>query len=509
VGRARGAESQLIATTLDNAVLNTALPSLARSLHATTSDLQWITNAYTLVFASALILAGGMGARLGSRAALLGGLVVFGGGSATAALSDSPAQLIAWRAVMGLGAAFIMPATLAIITRIFTPAERPKAYAVWSAAAGIGVVVGPVTGGLLLEHYSWSSAFWINVPLVVVALVAVLIVVPSVPTARERRLDVLGAVLVTAAVALLVDFIIQAPVRGWSDSFGFAELGLALVLSTLFPIWQLKTTSPLVRLDLFANRTFLVAALSLSVVFFVMFGMLFELTQYLQLVKGFSPLKAGLGGVPFAVGMAITAGTSALIGKRVAVRWIIVVGLVLCGLGLLVTAATKVSTPFWHILVANGVIGLGMGMMMAPASLQINNSVPAEFISMASALNSVIRELGGVLGIAVVGTVTSTAYKATSGLPLDGADLATVHVAAGNLPPKVARQAIEVAHKAFTSAMDRILVGVCVAFVAALLAAIIRPAANPAHTPKDSSVDSLGDPPVEVPAEVALGTQPA
>jgi EmrB/QacA subfamily drug resistance transporter len=499
----------LVATTLDNSVLNTALPSLARSLDASTSDLQWITNAYTLVFASALILAGGIGARLGSRRALIGGLVTFGAGSAIAALSNSPELLIVWRAVMGLGAAFIMPATLAIITRIFTPAERPKAYAVWSAAAGIGVVIGPVTGGLLLERYSWSSAFWINVPLVVVALVAVLFLVPNVPTVREGRLDVLGAVLVTGAVALLVDFIIQAPDRGWTDTLGLVELVSAVVLGALFLLWQLKATWPLVRLDLFANRTFLVAALSLSVVFFVMFGMLFEVTQYLQLVKGFSPLKAGLGGTPFAIGMAITAVASAFIAKRLSVRWIIVIGLTMCGIGVLVMSTSEVSTPYWHVLGANAIIGLGMGMMMAPASLQINNSVPPQFVSMASALNSVIREFGGVLGIAVIGTVTSAAYKASPDLPLGGMDVTKVHVAARSLPPDASRQAIEVADRAFTAAMDRgILVGAGLVFVTALLVAVIRPAANPVHDAGEVS-DGPQDAPVELPAEAAAGMRAA
>src|SRR4051794_18547587 len=307
----------LVAVTLDNSVLNTALPSLAHALRASTSDLQWITDAYTLVFASALILAGSLGARLGSRNALLGGLVVFGGGSAIAALSDSPAQLIAWRAVMGLGAAFVMPATLAIITRIFPAHERPKAFGAWSAAAGIGVLIGPVTGGALLEHYSWSSAFWINVPLVAFALRAVFALAPAVPAVRGGRLDVPGALLSTAAVAALVDAVIQAPSRGWADAVTLAEFAAAAVLLAAFLLWQrflsARGGSPLVRLELFANRTFAVAALSLAVVFFVLFGTLFELSQYLQLVHGYTPLVAGLGAMPFAVAMATTSATSPLI----------------------------------------------------------------------------------------------------------------------------------------------------------------------------------------------------
>ncbi|HTJ33498.1 MAG TPA: MFS transporter, partial [Dactylosporangium sp.] len=398
----------LVAVTLDNSVLNTALPSLAHALRAGTSDLQWITDAYTLVFASALILAGTLGARLGPRNALLGGLVVFGGGSAVAALSDSPGQLIAWRAVMGLGAAFVMPATLAIITRIFPPVERPKAFGAWSAAAGIGVLIGPVTGGALLEHFSWSSAFWINVPLVAFALAAVLYLVPAVPTVRTGRLDLLGALLSTAAVAALVDAVIQAPSRGWLTGVTLGEFIAAAVLAGAFILWQRRASSPLVRLDLFANRTFALAALSLAVVFFVLFGTLFELSQYLQLVHGYTPLVAGLGAMPFAVAMATTSATSAVVSRRLGVRVTLAVGLLLATAGLLVLATTGVHTPFWKVAVGTGIIGLGMGMMMAPASLQISGSVPPQFASMASALNSVIRELGGVLGIAVLGTVVSS-----------------------------------------------------------------------------------------------------
>ncbi|WP_433608395.1 MFS transporter [Dactylosporangium sp. CA-139114] len=474
----------LVAVTLDNSVLNTALPSLAHALRAGTADLQWITDAYTLVFASALILAGSLGARLGSRNALLGGLVVFGGGSAVAALSDSPGQLIAWRAVMGLGAAFVMPATLAIITRIFPAHERPKAFGAWSAAAGIGVLVGPVTGGALLEHYSWSSAFWINVPLVAFAVAAVLAVVPAVPAVRGGRLDVPGAVLSTAAVAALVDAVIQAPTRGWTGAGTLAEFAAAAVLALVFVLWQRRAAFPLVRLDLFTNRTFAVAALSLAVVFFVLFGTLFELSQYLQLVHGYSPLVAGLGAMPFAAAMAATSATSPLVTPRLGTRGTLALGLLLVTAGLLALATTGVHTEFWRIAAGTAVIGLGMGMMMAPAGLQISGSVPPAFASMASALNSVIRELGGVLGIAVLGTVVSSAYRSSvatgspAGLDLGpaGTDLPTAHRFAATLPAPAAQHVIAVADHAFTHAMSRgALIAAGISLLMALTVLIVRP----------------------------------
>ncbi|GAA2636555.1 MFS transporter [Dactylosporangium fulvum] len=476
----------LVAVTLDNSVLNTALPSLAHALRASTADLQWITDAYTLVFASALILAGTLGARLGSRRALLGGLAVFGAGSAVAALSDSPGQLIAWRAVMGLGAAFVMPATLAIITRIFPPAERPKAFGAWSAAAGIGVLIGPVTGGALLEHYSWSSAFWINVPLVAVALGAVLWLVPSVPAMRTGPLDLLGAALSTASVAALVDAVIQAPARGWLDRVTLAEFAVALVLAAGFVLRQRRAAAPLVRFDLFANRTFLVAALSLAVVFFVLFGTLFELSQYLQLVHGYSPLVAGLGAMPFAVAMAATSATSAPLSARLGVRATLATGLLLATVGLLLLATTGVHTPFWKVAVGTAVIGLGMGMMMAPASLQISGSVPAQYTSMASALNSVIRELGGVLGIAVLGTVVSSAYRSGVGTSTGpaGTDLPTAHAVAATLPGDSAQRLLSTADAAFTTAMDRgALVAAAIAFAMAVVVILVRPSRHAQPAP--------------------------
>jgi EmrB/QacA subfamily drug resistance transporter len=467
----------LVAVTLDNSVLNTALPSLARALRASTSDLQWITDAYTLLFASALILAGAVGARLGSRRALIGGLAVFGGGSALAGLSNSPAQLIGWRAVMGLGAAFVMPATLAIITRMFPPAERPKAFGIWSAAAGVGVLVGPVTGGALLDHFTWRSAFWINVPLVAAALVAIALFVPgssaAAPAQRIGRLDVAGAILSTAAVATLVDAIIEAPDRGWLARTTLLELGATALLGTAFVTWELRRDEPMVQVRLFKNHRFVLAALALAVTFFALFGTLFELSQYLQLVHGYTPLIAGLGAMPFAFAMATTSGTSSLVSARLGPRGPLTVGLLLVGGGLALLSRSSAGSAFAYVAAATAVVGAGMGMMMAPASLEITGSVPTQYASMAGALNSVVRELGGVLGIAVIGTIVSAAYRATlSKTPGAGRDISAAPVA-------------------FTDAMDRgVLVAAAVALVAALLifVGLRRPSRPPVPEPAREAV---------------------
>lgn len=324
----------LVVTTIDNTVLNTALPALAGALSASTADLQWINNAYTLVFAAALITAGSLGARFGHRRALVGGLTVLAAASAAAALSDSTGQLVAFRAVMGLGAAFVMPATLSVIVALFGPRERGRAIAVWSATAGIGIVAGPVTGGLLLDHFAWGSVFWINVPLAAVALTAVLLLVPALPGRRTGRLDVPGLLFSATGLAALVDVIVQGPERGWLTATTAVEAAGAALLLTAFTLWELRTAHPMVDVRLFADRTFSVAGGILGITFFALFGLLFGYTQYLQLVHGFSPFEAGLGALPFALSMAATAGTSDRTATRFGPRNTVAAGLAVMAAGL-------------------------------------------------------------------------------------------------------------------------------------------------------------------------------
>lgn len=476
--------STLVAVTLDNSVLNTALPSLARDLQASTADLQWITDAFTLVFAATLLLAGSLGARWGAGRALLAGLAVFGGGSAVAAFADSAGELIVWRAVMGLGAAFVMPATLAIIMRMFTPAERPKAFGVWSAAAGIGVLVGPVTGGALLEHFSWASAFWINVPLVLVAIVLIARIVPGVPAQRGGALDLPAAVLSIVGLGLLVDAIIEAPERGWTAGVTLVEFAAFAVVGVVFVAWELRHPEPMVQVRLFANRGFAIAASSLGVTFLALFGTLFVVSQYFQLVHGYSPFKAGLGSMPFAAAMACAAATSPVLTARVGVRAMLAGGLTAIAGGLAVLGSTTTpDTPFAALAGEMAVVGFGMGLMMAPAGLEIMASVPPRQSAMASALNGVVRELGGVLGIAVIGTVVSSYYRsamADEGLVGAAAvaahDLPSAHAVAGRLSPDAARGLTGAADHAFTTAMRHgALVAASIAFAGAVIVACALP----------------------------------
>jgi len=469
----------LVVVTLDNTILNTALPTLASALQAGTADLQWITNAYTLVFAATLIIAGGVGARIGFRRAMAGGMVLFAGGSAAAALSTTPEALIGFRAVMGLGGAFVMPATLAIIMQIFPVRERPKAIAIWSAAAGVGVVLGPVAGGLLLNHFAWGSVFWVNLPLIALALTGLYAVVPALPGRRGGRLDLVGAALSAVGLALVVDAITRAPERGWLSGTTVAEAGAGLLLVAAFVGWELRVREPMIDLRDFSRRGFAVAAGSLGITFFALFGALFVFTQYLQLVHGFSPLKAGLGALPFALSLAATSAPSAAIGARFGSRGTVAAGLGIVALGLVALSQATVGTPYAVLAIIMGFIGGGMGLVMAPASTVTMSAVPPERSAGASSINSVVRELGGVLGIAVIGTVVASGYRdsmATAAAPGADRDIAAAYHAAARLPGDQALRLIDDANHAFTTAMNTgTMVAAGVAFAGAIAALIWLP----------------------------------
>ncbi|MEV4614691.1 MFS transporter [Kitasatospora sp. NPDC049258] len=484
--------SSLVVVTIDNTVLNTALPALATALRASTADLQWINNAYTLVFAAMLITAGGLGARFGQRRALIGGLTVFALGSAVAACADSAGQLIALRAVMGLGAAFVMPATLSTIVSLFPERERPRAIAIWSATAGLGIVIGPIAGGLLLDHFSWSSVFWINVPLVAAALVATVAVIPAFPGRRAGRLDLAGLLLSAAGLAALVDVIVRGPERGWLSTGSLVEAAAAVLLLASFAGWELRAGQPMVDIRVFAVRAVSVAGGVLAVTFFALFGLLFVFTQYLQLVHGYSPLKAGLGALPFALAMAATAATSDRSTARIGTRRAIAAGLALMALGLSGVSLVRVGTPFALLAVAMAVVGAGMGLIMAPASAAAVAALPREKAPMAGALNSVVRELGGVLGIAVVGTVVSAAYRSNLHTDLPGApapadaDLPSAHLVAAHLPPGPGARLVEAADQAFTTAMHSgtwVCAAIALAGSAAALVLLKDPSPAGAGTP--------------------------
>jgi EmrB/QacA subfamily drug resistance transporter len=496
----------LLVVVIDNTILNTALPTLARVLHAGTSSLQWITDAYTLCFAALLIPAGALGDRFGRRISLLGGLSVFALGSIAAALSSGTGTLIAARVVMGLGATFVMPATLSILNAVFPPKERPQAIAAWSAVAGAGIVIGPTLGGLLLTHYWWGSVFLINVPLVAIAIAGVLLTVPETAEPGGHRLDILGTLLVAGSLVGIVDAIIEAPSRGWTAPVTLAEIAAGLGAIGLFTWWELRIAHPLIDLRIFASRAFSAAAASVTVVFFALFGSLFVLTQYLQLVHGYSPLSAGVRALPFALAMGAVSPLSPILARRLGTRLIIPAGMALMGLGLLDLSTAGVHTSYPPLALAVAIMGAGMGLVMAPASTTIMTTVPGHQAGAGSAINDTIREVGGALGIAIIGSLSAAVYRSRLGTSLAAdhvhglaAHIATGSVAAADIVGRHAggagsSQIVGAAHSAFASAMDT---GLHIAAGVALLSAVGAAFA----LPRRSEPELAG---VSRPAEAAL-----
>ena len=471
----------LLVVVIDNTILNTALPTLARVLHAGTSSLQWITDAYTLCFAALLIPAGALGDRYGRRLSLLGGLAVFALGSTAAAFASSTGMLTGARVVMGLGAAFVMPATLSILNAVFPPKERPQAIAAWSAVTGIGIVIGPTLGGLLLTHFWWGSVFLINIPLVALALAGVILTVPETAEPGGHRLDIFGTVLIGGALFAIIDAIIEAPGRGWTGTATLAGLAAGLAALGTFTWWELRIAHPLVDLRIFASRAFSTAAASVTVIFFALFGSLFVLTQYLQLVHGYSPLSAGLRALPFALAVGAMSPLSPILASRFGTRLIIPAGMALMGLGLLDLSTAGVHTAYPPLALAVAIMGAGMGLVMAPASTTIMTTVPARQAGAGSAINDTIREVGGALGIAIVGSLAAAVYRSqlTHVLTARHAPGLIVHVATSSVAAADAAgqqaggapgsELVAAAHSAFVNAMA---MGVRVAAGVALVSAV-------------------------------------
>ena len=318
----------LLVISLDNTILNVALPTIERDLDASSGDLQWIVDSYTLVFAGLLLTLGSLGDRFGRRLALVSGLVVFGAGSLLSALAPSADMLIASRALMGVGGALIMPSTLSILTNVFPVHERPKAIGIWAAVAGLGIAVGPVAGGWLIEQFDWSSVFLVNLPIVALALAAAPALVPESRDPAQSRLDPVGAVLSTAGLGVLTWAIIEGGgERGWTDVVTLGGFGVALAALAAFVAWELRTSSPMLDVRLFRIRRFSGASVSISLVFFSLFGAIFFLTMYLQEVMDYGALAAGLRVTPIAAGLVLGGPLSAKLANRAGTRNVVAGGL--------------------------------------------------------------------------------------------------------------------------------------------------------------------------------------
>ncbi len=326
----------LLVITLDNTILNVAIPSLVKDLQASTSQLQWVIDGYTLVFAGLLLTMGSIGDRFGRKGALMVGLTIFGTGSMLSGLATSANMLMITRASMGIGAALIMPATLSLLTNIFhDPRERGRAIGMWAAVAGASGALGPVIGGLLLKHFSWGSIFFVNVPVIIVAIIAGKFLLPSSRDPDAPRLDLIGAGLSIAGLVALLWAIIEAPARGWGDPVVVSSLLAGLLILAAFVTWELRSSHPMLDVRFFKNRRFTAANIAITLVFFAMFGQMFLGTQYLQTVLGFSALEAGLRMMPMALVMVALAPVAPRVVERVGTKLVVGTGLLIVTGGLL------------------------------------------------------------------------------------------------------------------------------------------------------------------------------
>jgi EmrB/QacA subfamily drug resistance transporter len=428
----------VLVITVDNLIVNVALPTLVRELDASTSELQWIVDAYILVFAGLLLVGGSLGDRFGRALVLRVGLVVFGIASACAAFSTDATALVMARGVMGVGAAFIMPTSVAVVTNVFTdPRARGRALGVWSAVGGLGVALGPIVGGLLLSQFWWGSVFLVNVPIVVVAVVVGWWVIPESRNPEASRFDPLGVVLSVVSVSAIVWATIQAPSQGWLSVATIGSFAAAFSLLGGFVIWELRCAHPMLELAFFRRPRFSVATLTSGVGGFAFAGTLFALTQFLQFVLGYSPLAAGVRLVPLAVALMVAAPLGSRLAEEVGTKRAVALGLAVFSAGLVVLATVdEQRSSYVAVLIGMVAIGAGFGAMSPPNTDAVMGSVPRAKAGVASGTLSTTRQVSNAIGVAVIGSILVSGYHAelasrTSALDVSRADVATARTSLG------------------------------------------------------------------------------
>src|ERR1700750_1182368 len=425
------------AINLDTTMVNVALPSLVRELHATTTQLQWVVDAFNLAFAALLLTFGSLSDRFGRKGMLLSGLAVVGTASLIGGFTTSPAQLIAARAVMGLGAAMTFPATLSLIASVFTERrERARASGLWGAIAGVAIAMGPIVGGWLLEHYSWAAIFIAMAPVAAVAAVTVALAVPSSKDPGAAAPDIPGLVLSSATMALLVFTIIEAPTYGWTAPRSVAGFAASAVLLAAFIARERQAAYPMLDVRLFRNMRFSAASGAVTVSFFTLFGFIFLITQYFQFVRGYGPLSTGVRLLPVAlsVGVGSVAGTQ--LAVRAGTKLIVTTGLAAVAAFYAWVAAQNSATTSYGIIAAQMVVyGLGLGLTSAPATESIMGAISRAKAGVGSGVNASPRLIGGTLGVAVIGSIYASVYgtRLTATMPaaLPGQVAAIAHQSIG------------------------------------------------------------------------------
>ncbi|WP_067701098.1 MFS transporter [Nocardia jejuensis] len=474
---------------IDNMVLTVAIPQISTDIGATSADLQWIIDSYILVFAGLLLTTGSLSDRFGRRLVMVIGLALFGAASVLAAYASTPDMLIAGRVVMGIGGALIMPSTLSILITVFDEQERPKAIAAWSAVAMIGMVGGPVMGGVLLNHFWWGSVFVLNVPIAIVAILAALALMPeskgpwTAPDLPGMALSIIGT---TAAVWTIIDFP-HSGIAGTWPGLVIAVLGM-----TAFVIRELKAEHPMVPIHLFGNKVFTGSSFSLVLVVFANAGLMLVLTQYLQFVLGYSPVKTAVAFTPMALAALVCQGVGAGLVQKAGVRPIAVAGLLVLAAGTAVLAVMAVDSEFWLPATGMALVGAGAGLAMPAAIGALMGAVPPEQAGVGSALNDTIQQTGGALGVAILGAILASTY--TEAMPESAPDVirenVTAAIASGN------EVFVAAGREAFTSAMQTTFWagGACVlvaAVVAFFLMRGVRSAAAEGIPAEQSEVDLI------------------
>jgi EmrB/QacA subfamily drug resistance transporter len=401
----------LLVVTLDNTILNVALPTIARQLRASGSQLQWMVDAYIVVFAGLLLTSGTLGDRLGRRRLMLAGLTVILAASAATALVGTSDQLIAIRGVMGLGGALLMPATLSIIANLFNERERPRAIATWAAVSAMGFVLGPVVGGALLESFDWSAVFLANVPVALIGIAGTLWLIPESRDPHPGRLDPAGAVLSIVGLGVLVYGLIEAPQTGWDAPATILRIGLGLVVLALFVAWELRSRSPMLDVRLFTRPAFGGASFAETVAHFALIGATFGLTQYLQFVWGQTPLQAGLSMLPVATGVMAGSAVASRLLPRTGPKLLVAGGMLAMALSLFLLSRLAVDSSYAALAAVLVVMSSGMGLILTPATDSIMGAVDKARAGVGSATNDTTRELGSALGIAVLGSLLASTYR--------------------------------------------------------------------------------------------------
>ncbi|WP_405481693.1 MFS transporter [Streptomyces sp. NBC_00009] len=497
----------LLIVVLDNSILNVAIKTISTpaptGLGATQGELEWAINAYTLVFAGLLFTAGLLGDRLGRKKVLVFGLVVFGLGSAMAAESGSPVQLIIFRAIMGIGAAFVMPATLAVLMNVFERDEQPKAIGIWAGGVGLAIAIGPITGGLLLDHFWWGSVFLVNVPIVIIAVVLMLALVPDSRDPKPGRIDLVGVALSVVGLVLLVYGIIKGgQLADFTDPAVLATIAAGLVVLVGFVLYEKRSDHPSIDISYFKNKAFSAAIAAIALVFFALMGVTFFSVFYTQSVRGYSPLQTGLLMLPLAAAQLIFAPRARLVVDRFGVRAVTTGGLVILAAMLAAFTILDADTPIWILEVNFFLMGMGMAHVMTPTSVVIMQALPREKAGSASALSNTFRQVGGALGIAVLGSVLSTAYRSgiedklgllpaglrhTAGESIE----ATLGIAA-KLGPR-GDALVGAANDSFLHAMHvTALCGAGIALVSAVVTVLFLPGRPPRAAAEESTEETVG-----------------